>query len=244
MSCFLYLLTIVITCANDYLFRNYLFKTKSECVSTEGLVSLGHEHRWYSGVLKYGHSVDIIYTLNVCMVRIFKLAALLQQREEKQLETSVESLISRVAHVKAALHSFIYKLENEYERLMWWVNWIETDFTLTIRNLGVSFCGASIGKHPGTLTLTPERKAPGARLLRYTTINICILSQMFDNTSEIPSKANCLVCKSCCKPLEQFYSRLTWRTRQEHGGNNLWMRRSVTSMVVKSSLGHLNFKGS
>uniref|UniRef100_H3CNX1 Mediator of RNA polymerase II transcription subunit 8 n=1 Tax=Tetraodon nigroviridis TaxID=99883 RepID=H3CNX1_TETNG len=43
----------------------------------------------------------------------------LQQREEKQLETSVESLISRVAHVKAALHSFIYKLENEYERLMW-----------------------------------------------------------------------------------------------------------------------------
>lgn len=53
------------------------------------------------------------------MVRIFKLAALLQQREEKQLETSVESLISRVAHVKAALHSFIYKLENEYERLMW-----------------------------------------------------------------------------------------------------------------------------
>uniref|UniRef100_A0A3Q1C1D5 Mediator of RNA polymerase II transcription subunit 8 n=1 Tax=Amphiprion ocellaris TaxID=80972 RepID=A0A3Q1C1D5_AMPOC len=42
-----------------------------------------------------------------------------QQREEKQLEASVESLISRVAHVKNALHSFIYKLENEYERLTW-----------------------------------------------------------------------------------------------------------------------------
>ncbi|KAM9385250.1 mediator of RNA polymerase II transcription subunit 8-like isoform 2-T2 [Pholidichthys leucotaenia] len=41
------------------------------------------------------------------------------QREEKQLEASVESLISRVAHVKNALHNFIYKLENEYERLTW-----------------------------------------------------------------------------------------------------------------------------
>ncbi|CAL1593148.1 unnamed protein product [Knipowitschia caucasica] len=43
----------------------------------------------------------------------------MQQREEKQLEASVESLVSRVAHVKNALHSFIYKLENEYERLTW-----------------------------------------------------------------------------------------------------------------------------
>ncbi|XP_028301357.1 mediator of RNA polymerase II transcription subunit 8-like isoform X2 [Gouania willdenowi] len=41
------------------------------------------------------------------------------QREEKQLEASAESLISRVAHVKNALHSFIYKLENECERLTW-----------------------------------------------------------------------------------------------------------------------------
>ncbi|XP_075997774.1 mediator of RNA polymerase II transcription subunit 8 isoform X2 [Genypterus blacodes] len=38
----------------------------------------------------------------------------MQQREEKQLEASVDSLVSRVAHVKNALHSFIYKLENEY----------------------------------------------------------------------------------------------------------------------------------
>lgn len=43
----------------------------------------------------------------------------MQQREEKQLEASVESLASRVAHVKNALHSFIYKLENEYDRLTW-----------------------------------------------------------------------------------------------------------------------------
>lgn len=43
----------------------------------------------------------------------------MQQREEKQLEAAVDSLITRVAHLKNALHSFIYKLENEYERLTW-----------------------------------------------------------------------------------------------------------------------------
>ncbi|XP_030647751.1 mediator of RNA polymerase II transcription subunit 8 [Chanos chanos] len=43
----------------------------------------------------------------------------MQQREEKQLEASVESLISRVAHLKNSLHGFIYKLENEYDRLTW-----------------------------------------------------------------------------------------------------------------------------
>ncbi|KAJ8418573.1 hypothetical protein AAFF_G00000720 [Aldrovandia affinis] len=43
----------------------------------------------------------------------------MQQREEKQLEASTESLISRVAHLKNSLHSFIFKLENEYERLTW-----------------------------------------------------------------------------------------------------------------------------
>uniref|UniRef100_A0A8C6LDX0 Mediator of RNA polymerase II transcription subunit 8 n=1 Tax=Nothobranchius furzeri TaxID=105023 RepID=A0A8C6LDX0_NOTFU len=42
-----------------------------------------------------------------------------QQREEKQLEASVDTLISLVAHVKNALQSFIAKLENEYERLTW-----------------------------------------------------------------------------------------------------------------------------
>ncbi|CAL8309471.1 unnamed protein product [Lota lota] len=43
----------------------------------------------------------------------------MQQREEKQLEASVDLLISRVAHLKNALHNFIYKLENEFERLAW-----------------------------------------------------------------------------------------------------------------------------
>ncbi|XP_061680064.1 mediator of RNA polymerase II transcription subunit 8 isoform X2 [Syngnathoides biaculeatus] len=43
----------------------------------------------------------------------------MQQREEKQLEASLESLITQVAHIKNALHSFIFKLENEYERLTW-----------------------------------------------------------------------------------------------------------------------------
>lgn len=42
-----------------------------------------------------------------------------QHREEKQLDASLESLVSRVAHVKNALHSFLFKLENEYERLTW-----------------------------------------------------------------------------------------------------------------------------
>uniref|UniRef100_A0A8C4Z790 Mediator of RNA polymerase II transcription subunit 8 n=1 Tax=Gadus morhua TaxID=8049 RepID=A0A8C4Z790_GADMO len=42
-----------------------------------------------------------------------------KQREEKQLEASVDLLISRVAHLKNALHNFIYKLENEFERLAW-----------------------------------------------------------------------------------------------------------------------------
>lgn len=43
----------------------------------------------------------------------------MQQREEKQLEASIESLISRVAQLKNSLHSFIIKLENEYDRLTW-----------------------------------------------------------------------------------------------------------------------------
>ncbi|XP_072246288.1 mediator of RNA polymerase II transcription subunit 8 [Leuresthes tenuis] len=43
----------------------------------------------------------------------------MQQREEKQLEAAVDSLVSRVSLVKNALQSFINKLENEYERLTW-----------------------------------------------------------------------------------------------------------------------------
>ncbi|KAA8577368.1 hypothetical protein FQN60_009255, partial [Etheostoma spectabile] len=54
-----------------------------------------------------------------CTAREITMWGQHSQREEKQLEAAVESLFSRVAHVKNALHSFIYKLENEYERLTW-----------------------------------------------------------------------------------------------------------------------------
>ncbi|XP_042190767.1 mediator of RNA polymerase II transcription subunit 8 isoform X2 [Callorhinchus milii] len=43
----------------------------------------------------------------------------MQPREEKQLEASVDTIISRVADLKSSLASFIHKLENEYERLNW-----------------------------------------------------------------------------------------------------------------------------
>ncbi|XP_025952586.1 mediator of RNA polymerase II transcription subunit 8 isoform X2 [Dromaius novaehollandiae] len=41
------------------------------------------------------------------------------QREEKQLELTLEALISQVADLKNSFVSFIYKLENEYDRLTW-----------------------------------------------------------------------------------------------------------------------------
>uniref|UniRef100_A0A8C9DGG4 Mediator of RNA polymerase II transcription subunit 8 n=1 Tax=Prolemur simus TaxID=1328070 RepID=A0A8C9DGG4_PROSS len=44
---------------------------------------------------------------------------LLMQREEKQLEASLDALLSQVADLKNSLGSFIYKLENEYDRLTW-----------------------------------------------------------------------------------------------------------------------------
>lgn len=44
---------------------------------------------------------------------------LLVQREEKQLEASLDALLSQVADLKNSLGSFIYKLENEYDRLTW-----------------------------------------------------------------------------------------------------------------------------
>ncbi|XP_054916483.1 mediator of RNA polymerase II transcription subunit 8 isoform X2 [Poeciliopsis prolifica] len=57
----------------------------------------------------------------VCFISLNQIAcsSTMQQREEKQLEASVDSLISLVALTKNALQSFIYKLENEYERLTW-----------------------------------------------------------------------------------------------------------------------------
>ncbi|XP_028643305.1 mediator of RNA polymerase II transcription subunit 8 isoform X2 [Grammomys surdaster] len=44
---------------------------------------------------------------------------LLMQREEKQLEASLDALLNQVADLKNSLGSFIYKLENEYDRLTW-----------------------------------------------------------------------------------------------------------------------------
>ncbi|XP_008843576.1 mediator of RNA polymerase II transcription subunit 8 isoform X10 [Nannospalax galili] len=41
------------------------------------------------------------------------------QREEKQLEASLDALLNQVADLKNSLGSFIYKLENEYDRLTW-----------------------------------------------------------------------------------------------------------------------------
>ncbi|PNI52650.1 MED8 isoform 1 [Pan troglodytes] len=41
------------------------------------------------------------------------------QREEKQLEASLDALLSQVADLKNSLGSFICKLENEYGRLTW-----------------------------------------------------------------------------------------------------------------------------
>ncbi|XP_030757031.1 mediator of RNA polymerase II transcription subunit 8 [Sitophilus oryzae] len=43
----------------------------------------------------------------------------MQQREEKQLESSLESIIQRVNDLKASLASMIFKIENEYESLNW-----------------------------------------------------------------------------------------------------------------------------
>ncbi|XP_037683411.1 mediator of RNA polymerase II transcription subunit 8 isoform X3 [Choloepus didactylus] len=40
-------------------------------------------------------------------------------REEKQLEASLDALLSQAADLKNSLGSFIYKLENEYDRLTW-----------------------------------------------------------------------------------------------------------------------------
>ncbi|KAM4721773.1 mediator of RNA polymerase II transcription subunit 8 [Rhinophrynus dorsalis] len=41
------------------------------------------------------------------------------QREEKQLEACLDALISQVSDIKNSLAGFIYKLENEYDRLTW-----------------------------------------------------------------------------------------------------------------------------
>ncbi|XP_029425364.1 mediator of RNA polymerase II transcription subunit 8 isoform X3 [Nannospalax galili] len=48
-----------------------------------------------------------------------RVADLATEREEKQLEASLDALLNQVADLKNSLGSFIYKLENEYDRLTW-----------------------------------------------------------------------------------------------------------------------------
>ena len=43
------------------------------------------------------------------------------QREEKQLDSSLEVLIQRVQEVKSNIAAFLMKLEHEYETLNWYV---------------------------------------------------------------------------------------------------------------------------
>lgn len=41
------------------------------------------------------------------------------QKEEKQLEATVDALIHRVQDIKNSIASFLFKLENEYQTLNW-----------------------------------------------------------------------------------------------------------------------------
>lgn len=43
----------------------------------------------------------------------------MQQREEKQLESALETITQRVNDLKSSIASMIYKIENEYETLNW-----------------------------------------------------------------------------------------------------------------------------
>ncbi|KAJ8942587.1 hypothetical protein NQ318_006217, partial [Aromia moschata] len=43
----------------------------------------------------------------------------MQQREEKQLESALESIIQRVNDLKQSIASMIFKIENEYETMTW-----------------------------------------------------------------------------------------------------------------------------
>lgn len=43
----------------------------------------------------------------------------MQQREEKQLESALDSIIQRVNDLKQSIASMIFKIENEYESITW-----------------------------------------------------------------------------------------------------------------------------
>ena len=55
---------------------------------------------------------------------------MLLQREEKQLDSSLEVLIQRVQEVKSNIAAFLMKLEHEYETLNWYVCDLENFFSL------------------------------------------------------------------------------------------------------------------
>lgn len=41
------------------------------------------------------------------------------QREEKQLENSLEAIMQRISDLKASIGAMIFKIENEYETINW-----------------------------------------------------------------------------------------------------------------------------
>lgn len=43
----------------------------------------------------------------------------MQQREEKQLETTIQAILNRVNDLKTAIQALINKLETEYETINW-----------------------------------------------------------------------------------------------------------------------------
>ena len=55
---------------------------------------------------------------------------MLLQREEKQLDSSLEVLIQRVQEVKSNIAAVLMKLEHEYETLNWYVCDLENFFSL------------------------------------------------------------------------------------------------------------------
>lgn len=50
---------------------------------------------------------------------IVKKIRKMQQREEKQLESALDSIILKVNDLKNSIASLLFKLENEYETLNW-----------------------------------------------------------------------------------------------------------------------------
>ncbi|CAH1133495.1 unnamed protein product [Ceutorhynchus assimilis] len=69
--------------------------------------------------IKTKQIINLINKLSNIIFNNFIIEFKMQQREEKQLETSLESIVQRVNDLKASLASMIFKVENEYESLNW-----------------------------------------------------------------------------------------------------------------------------